>query len=62
VFLVFEYCPHDMGKLVDSLAKPFHESEVKCLMQQVGGGGGRGGCGMEMVLGVDLVVGCKDLG
>ena len=36
VFLVFEYCPHDMGKLVDSLAKPFHESEVKCLMQQVG--------------------------
>ncbi len=38
VFLVFEYCPHDMGKLVDSLPKPFHESEVKCLMQQVGGG------------------------
>ena len=36
VFLVFEYCPHDMGKLVDSLTKPFHESEVKCLMQQVG--------------------------
>ena len=36
VFLVFEYCPHDMGKLVDSLSKPFHESEVKGLMQQVG--------------------------
>ncbi|KAI7842421.1 hypothetical protein COHA_004060 [Chlorella ohadii] len=35
VFLVFEYCPHDMGKLVDSLSKPFHESEVKCLMQQL---------------------------
>lgn len=35
MFLVFEYCPHDMGKLVDSLSKPFHESEVKCLMQQV---------------------------
>ncbi|KAL4422316.1 hypothetical protein ABPG75_008513 [Micractinium tetrahymenae] len=35
VFLVFEYCPHDMGKLVDSLPKPFHESEVKCLMQQL---------------------------
>ena len=35
VFLVFEYCPHDMGKLVDSLPKPFHESEVKCLLQQV---------------------------
>ena len=33
---MFEYCPHDMGKLVDSLSKPFHESEVKCLMQQVG--------------------------
>lgn len=39
VFLVFEYCPHDMGKLVDSLPKPFHESEVKCLMQQVRGPG-----------------------
>ncbi|EFN52944.1 hypothetical protein CHLNCDRAFT_32311, partial [Chlorella variabilis] len=35
VFLVFEYCPHDMGKLVDSLPKPFHESEVKCLLQQL---------------------------
>lgn len=35
VFLVFEYCPHDLGKLVDWLPKPFHESEVKCLIQQV---------------------------
>jgi hypothetical protein len=25
-----------MGKLVDSMPKPFHESEVKCLLQQVG--------------------------
>lgn len=33
---MFEYCPHDMGKLVDSMPKPFHESEVKCLLQQVG--------------------------
>ncbi|PSC68206.1 cyclin-dependent kinase G-2-like isoform X1 [Micractinium conductrix] len=35
VFLVFEYCPHDLGRLIDSLPKPFHESEVKCLMQQL---------------------------
>ena len=39
VFLVFEYCPHDMGRLVDAMRQPFHESEVKCLMQQVCGGG-----------------------
>lgn len=35
VFLVFEYCPHDMGRLVDSMPRPFHESEVKCLLQQL---------------------------
>jgi hypothetical protein len=45
VFLVFEYCPHDMGKLVDSMPQPFHESEVKCLMTQVGVVGARVGWG-----------------
>lgn len=35
VFLVFEYCPHDLGKLVDSLPRPLQESEVKCLVEQV---------------------------
>ncbi|GAB4821329.1 hypothetical protein N2152v2_008375 [Parachlorella kessleri] len=35
VFLVFEYCSHDLGRLVDSLRHPFHQSEVKCLLQQV---------------------------
>jgi hypothetical protein len=43
VFLVFEYCPHDLGRLVDALPQPFHESEVKCLMQQVGGWVGKVG-------------------
>ena len=54
VFLVFEYCPHDMGRLVDAMRQPFHESEVKCLMQQVGAlqgaAGGRGGSKSVMVL------------
>lgn len=47
VFLVFEYCPHDLGRLIDSLPKPFHESEVKCLMQQVGAAG-RGPQGWQL--------------
>ena len=32
VFLVFEYCDHDMAVLLDSMPRPFSESEVKCLM------------------------------
>ena len=36
VFLVFEYCAHDLGRLLDTMRKPFNEPEVKCLMQQVG--------------------------
>lgn len=35
VFLVFEYCEHDLGRLVDTMPHPFHESEVKCLMRQL---------------------------
>ena len=35
VFLVFEYCEHDMGRLLDSMPQPFSEAAVKCLMLQV---------------------------
>ncbi len=35
VFMVFEYCEHDMGRLLDTMKQPFSEAEVKCLMQQV---------------------------
>jgi len=35
VFMVFEYCEHDMGRLLDSMARPFSEAEIKCLMRQV---------------------------
>lgn len=35
IFLVFEYCSHDLGRLVDMMPRPFSQSEVKCLMLQV---------------------------
>lgn len=35
LFLVFEYCEHDMGRLLDSMARPFTLPEVKCLAKQV---------------------------
>ena len=35
VFLVFEYCEHDMAVLLDSMPRPFSESEVKCIMVQL---------------------------
>ena len=35
IFLVFEYCAHDLARLVDSMPRPFSQSEVKCLMLQV---------------------------
>lgn len=35
IFLVFEYCDHDLGRLVDALPRPFSVSEVKCLMLQL---------------------------
>ena len=35
IFLVFEYCTHDLGRLVDAMPRPFSPSEVKCLMLQV---------------------------
>ena len=33
--MVFEYCEHDMGRLLDTMPRPFSEAEVKCLMRQV---------------------------
>ncbi|KAG2500660.1 hypothetical protein HYH03_001426 [Edaphochlamys debaryana] len=37
VFLVFEYCEHDLGRLLDWLgpSRGFSMSEVKCLMRQL---------------------------
>lgn len=35
VFLVFEYCEHDMASLCENMAKTFSESEVKGLMVQL---------------------------
>lgn len=35
VFLVFEYCTHDLGRLLDTMPRRFHESEVKCLLKQL---------------------------
>ena len=30
-----QYCAHDLGRLVDTMTRPFRHSEVKCLMMQV---------------------------
>lgn len=35
VFLVFEYCEHDMAHLIDHMGKRFSESEVKNLVLQL---------------------------
>lgn len=35
VFLVFEYCEHDLGRLLDSMRAPFTEAEVKGLAVQL---------------------------
>lgn len=35
VFLVFEYCEHDMASLIEHMGKRFSECEVKCLMVQL---------------------------
>lgn len=35
VFLVFEYCEHDMAHLIDHMGKRFTESEVKSLLLQL---------------------------
>ncbi|MEW5300956.1 MAG: hypothetical protein WDW36_003843 [Sanguina aurantia] len=35
VFLVFEYCEHDLGRLLDAMPAKFSIAEVKCLMKQL---------------------------
>eukprot|EP00741_Cyanophora_paradoxa_P025593 tig00000383_g24697.t1 len=35
MFLVFEYCEHDLAKLLDNIRTPFSVSEVKCLILQI---------------------------
>jgi len=35
IFLVFEYCEHDMAELVRAMRNPFSEAETKCLMLQL---------------------------
>ncbi|CAM9403977.1 unnamed protein product [Discosporangium mesarthrocarpum] len=35
VFLVFEYCEHDLADLLDSTKKPFSEAEIKRIMLQL---------------------------
>ena len=35
IFLVFDYCAHDLASLVDRLSRPFLESEVKQILTQL---------------------------
>lgn len=35
IFLVFEYCEHDIGALLDAMERPFMPAEVKGLLQQM---------------------------
>lgn len=35
IFLSMEYCEQDLASLLDNMASPFTESQVKCLMLQV---------------------------
>ncbi|CAK0810147.1 unnamed protein product [Prorocentrum cordatum] len=35
IFLVFEYCEHDVGALLDLMERPFAQAEVKCLVIQL---------------------------
>eukprot|EP00750_Incisomonas_marina_P023648 INCI5049.10.p1 GENE.INCI5049.10~~INCI5049.10.p1 ORF type:complete len:412 (-),score=52.81 INCI5049.10:620-1855(-) len=35
VFLVFEYCEHDLAALIDNMKRAFSESEMKCLLKQL---------------------------
>ena len=35
IFLVFEYCEHDLGRLMDNMRAPFTEPQLKCLMLQL---------------------------
>lgn len=35
IFLVLDYCEHDMGRLLDAMPLPFTIMQVKCIMLQV---------------------------
>eukprot|EP00743_Colponemidia_sp_Colp-15_P010438 GILK01011494.1.p1 GENE.GILK01011494.1~~GILK01011494.1.p1 ORF type:complete len:420 (+),score=64.41 GILK01011494.1:33-1262(+) len=35
IFLVFEYCEHDLASLLDNMKTPFSAAEVKCLLLQL---------------------------
>ncbi|KAK9817392.1 hypothetical protein WJX74_008301 [Apatococcus lobatus] len=35
VFLVFEFCTYDIGRLLDTMTRPFSLPEVKCLFKQL---------------------------
>ena len=35
IFLVMEYCHHDLASLLDNMKAPFTEAQVKCLMLQL---------------------------
>ena len=35
MFLVMEYCEQDLASLLDNMAQPFTEAQVKCIMIQV---------------------------
>lgn len=38
IFISMEYCEQDLASLLDNMAKPFSESQTKCLMLQLLGG------------------------
>ncbi|XP_055891794.1 cyclin-dependent kinase 10-like isoform X1 [Biomphalaria glabrata] len=38
IFLVMEYCEQDLASLLDNMAAPFSEPQVKCIMLQLFGG------------------------
>ena len=35
IFLVFEYCEHDLARLLETMRVPFTEAESKCLCLQL---------------------------
>ncbi len=35
IFLVFDYCAHDLASVVERLSRPFAEAEVKQIMLQL---------------------------
>ena len=35
VYLIMEYCEHDLASLIDNMPTPFPEPAVKCLMKQL---------------------------